>query len=330
MHGVQRQWQQRNALTLLLLPLSVLFGALTWVRRRLYRAGLLSMTRLPVPVIIVGNLSVGGTGKTPLVAWLCEWLRSHGWHPGIISRGYGGDGTLREVTPESLARQVGDEPVLLARRCRVPVVVSPRRALAGLTLLRAHPECDIVVSDDGLQHYALARDLEIALLDGARGLGNGLLLPAGPLREAPRRLTSVDAVVVHGNGAQPFLPGAITMRLRGALCLQVCNPAQSRPASHWRGRSVHALAGIGDPERFFRHLESMGLTPRRHAFPDHHPFAPADLDFAGHDDVLMTEKDAVKCAAFARPNWWYLPVEADVDPALGELLQARLRKRHGP
>lgn len=331
MRGIERQWHRRNFLTCLLYPFAVLFGVVIRLRRALYATGILRTRRLAVPVVVIGNISVGGTGKTPLIIWLCRWLRDQGMRPGIIARGYGGDGTLRTVTPNSTAGEVGDEPLLLARRCQVPVVVAPRRVEAGAALLRDHPDCDVILSDDGLQHLALARDVEVAVIDGKRGFGNGLLLPAGPLREPTTRLASVDAVVVNGGNAHAGLP-AFDMALAGERFLSLAGNADRKDAAsprQWRGVTAHAIAGIGDPERFFRHLESLGLRIERHPFPDHHRFTPADLAFAGDDIVLMTEKDAVKCAAFAQPNWWYLPVDAVADAALGTLILAKIRHRHG-
>ncbi|MGH8618255.1 MAG: tetraacyldisaccharide 4'-kinase [Burkholderiales bacterium] len=306
----------------MLLPLSGLFALLIALRRALFRAGLFRAHRLPVPVIVVGNLTVGGSGKTPLVLWLAARLLAQGHRPGIISRGYGGTAAgPRAVAPGDDPAIVGDEPALLAARAGVPVWIGADRAAAAAALLAAHPACDILVSDDGLQHYALARDFEIAVVDGARGFGNGWLLPAGPLREPLSRLTGVDAVVVNGTGTPDGVPaGALHLRLEGGTLRNLREPARSAPAAGFAGRPVHAMAGIGDPERFFRHLEALGLTIVRHPFPDHHAYTAADLEVPATDLIVMTEKDAVKCAAFATERCWALPVEARVDEALAARL----------
>jgi len=322
---IERQWSKRNLLTLALAPLSAAFLVAVKVRQKLYRSGVLSSTKLAVPVIVVGNISVGGTGKTPLVLWITELLLGKGYHPGIVSRGYGGSGTVQAVTNHSTASEVGDEPALLARRSHVPIFVGPDRVDAARALLTANPRCNVIISDDGLQHYALQRDVEIAVVDARSGFGNGLLLPAGPLREPVSRLRSVDAVVWNGSAETENSANAYFMSLGGDRLANVATSAQSLPVSEFRGKIVHALAAIGNPQRFFDHLRRHGLDLNEHAFPDHYAFRPEDIAFAGDDVVLMTEKDAVKCVAFAKPNWWYLPVSAQVDSALGELILAKLR-----
>jgi tetraacyldisaccharide 4'-kinase len=322
MRGIEHLWTRRSAVPALLLPLSVLFGLIVALRRALFRAGIFRTHRLPVPVIVVGNLTVGGSGKTPLVLWLTAQLRAQGRHPGIVSRGYGGTagGSAsgpRAVMPGDDPALVGDEPALLAARAGVPVWIGADRPAAAAALLAAHPDCDCIVSDDGLQHTALARDVEIAVVDGARGFGNGWLLPAGPLREPLSRLAGVDAVVVNGPGTPDGLPAdAFRMQLEGGLLRNLRDPSHSVPASALAGQRVHALAGIGDPERFFRHLEALGLTLLRHPFPDHYAYTAADLDISDTEAIVMTEKDAVKCAAYATERCWVLPVEARVDEAL--------------
>jgi tetraacyldisaccharide 4'-kinase len=323
-------WYRIRPAHLVLFPLSLLFGAAVAMRRWLYRVGGLRCARMRIPVIVVGNITVGGTGKTPSVLWLVDCLQEHGYRPGIVTRGYGGSEDLQEVRPDSDPTRAGDESVLLARRAGVPVFACRDRVQAALALLSAHPGRDVLVSDDGLQHYGLARDIEIAVVDGQRCFGNGWLLPAGPLREPVRRLASVDAVVVHGEeelpavGAPQFLA-----KLTGDSFQNLLNPDFRVAAPDLRDRALHAIAGIGNPQRFFAQLQRMGLTFRAHPFPDHFRFSADDLAFAGDDVVLMTEKDAVKCSAFARERWWYLPVEAEVDPALGNLILAKLRSLHG-
>ncbi|MSQ60651.1 MAG: tetraacyldisaccharide 4'-kinase [Betaproteobacteria bacterium] len=325
---IERQWARRTPLTLALAPLSIVFCIAVAARRSLYRVGVLKQARLAVPVIVAGNICVGGTGKTPVVLWLAEFLARNGFRPGIITRGYGGDGTLRAVTPDSLPSQVGDEPLLLARRAPAPVFCGPSRVHTAQALLATHPQCDVLISDDGLQHYALARDIEIAVVDGARGFGNGLPLPAGPLREPISRLNSVDAIVCNGPTSTLQFPH-YKMVLAGEQCVNLLNPWQNCPVSQFKDAAVRAVAATGNPSRFFAQLREHGLTITEHPYPDHHPFRPQDLAFAGEDMVLMTEKDAVKCAAFAKRNWWYLPVTAQIEAALGELILAKVRALNG-
>lgn len=323
-HIVDRFWYHIRPAHLLLYPLSLLFRAAVALRRLLFRIGALSAQRLPVPVIVVGNISVGGTGKTPLVLWLTELLIDAGRHPGIVTRGYRGSEQTQEVTPISEPAQAGDEAILLARRSRAPVFASRDRVAAARALLAAHPTCDVLISDDGLQHYRLARDIEIAVVDGERGLGNGFMLPAGPLREPRSRLGRVDAVV-YNEGQVVGLPSGFDMRLRGSVFINLLNPSVLRTPGQFQGQRLHALAGIGNPQRFFRALVALGMSFQAHPFPDHYVYGQPDLEFADADAVLMTEKDAVKCVAFAQDNWWYLPVEAQVAHALGELILTKLR-----
>ncbi len=302
MEGV---WARRGAPTWALWPFSALFCAAVALRRRAYGHGLFRRQRLPRPVIVVGNLSVGGTGKTPLVAWLAQHARARGLRPGILARGYGGRSRHwpRRVSPGDRAREVGDEPLLLSRTTGVPVVVGPDRVAAGRLLGDA---CDLLISDDGLQHYALERDLEIAVVDGERRLGNGLCLPAGPLREPPRRLAEVDLVVANGRPAA----GEFTMYLRLGEAVSLTDPGDRRPLTSFIPRRPLAMAGIGHPQRFFTALAAAGLDCETHAFPDHHPFSAADLaPFSGRP-LLMTAKDAVKCEPFGGADMWYVPAQA--------------------
>jgi tetraacyldisaccharide 4'-kinase len=328
-HIADRFWYRIRPAHLILFPLSLLFGLVVAVRRALFAGGWLKSQRLPVPVIVVGNITVGGTGKTPLVLWLAELLAGAGYRPGIVTRGYGGSEDVQEVPDDADPARAGDEAVLLAQRSRCPVWAGRDRVAAGRALLRHHPDVNVIISDDGLQHYRLARDIEIVVIDGERRFGNGMLLPAGPLREPRRRLRSVDAVAVNG-GSLDGLPHAFGMRLTGEVLVNLKNRVLVRLPRDFAGVTLHAIAGIGNPQRFFGTLVDLGLQFAAHAFPDHYAFRPEDLELPGAEAVLMTEKDAVKCAAFAREHFWFLPVEARVDTALGDLILDRLKTRHGP
>lgn len=315
----RRHWYRLSAVSLALAPLALLFGLAVRARRAAFRAGLLRAARLPVPVVVVGNLTVGGAGKTPLVLWLERELRRRGFHPGIVARGYGA--TTRapaEVPKGGDPARYGDEPVLLAERAGSPVWIGADRVAAARALLAAHPRCDVLILDDGLQHYALARDVEIAVED-ERGHGNGMLLPAGPLREPASR--PVDATVV--NGAPPR-PGAFAMRLVPAGLYALGEPGRPVAVAELAGKRVHAVAGIGNPARFFATLAAMGIAAEPHAFPDHHPYTAADLAFPGAEAIVMTEKDAVKCVRLGVAGLYALRVEAEVDPRLAELVVKRL------
>ncbi|MBU1215277.1 MAG: tetraacyldisaccharide 4'-kinase [Gammaproteobacteria bacterium] len=324
MEHLQQHWYRLSPLHLLLYPISLIFRLLVALRRALFRSGLLASVKLPVPVIVVGNVTVGGTGKTPLTLWLARQLIEAGWHPAIISRGYRseGDATAREVHKDDSADTVGDEPLLMARRALCPVWIGRDRPAVAQALLQSHPECDILISDDGLQHYRLQRDVEIAVIDGVRRFGNGLLLPAGPLREPLSRLRDVDAVVV--NGGLPDSTAGIPMSLQGTQFHNLLDPTLIRSAADFDGLKVHAFAGIGHPERFFRHLQQLGLQPDTHALPDHHRYTGDEISPADADAILMTEKDAVKCAAFATSKHWVLQVDAQVAPPLFNLITEKL------
>ncbi len=318
MRRLDHYWYSNNPLSVLLVPLSWLFCLVAVLRRIAYRTGLRKITRLPVPVIVVGNISVGGTGKTPLVAWLVEYLKQAGYAPAIVSRGYGGNAPRwpQQVNAGSDPALVGDEAVLLARRSGCPMAVAPNRVAAARKVLES-AACDIIISDDGLQHYALGRDIEIAVIDGARRFGNGYCLPAGPLREPQGRLNSVDLVVVNNGQAGQ---GQFSMRLRSGLIRNLCDESMMRQSAEFQGQVIHAVAGIGHPARFFDHLKSLGMTIIEHAFPDHHPFVAQDIQFGDNAPVIMTEKDAVKCRGFAGAQHWYLPVDAELDEDFGKQL----------
>lgn len=340
---LQRDWFRPGLtpLTLLLLPLSWLFGALSVLRRLAFRMGFRKSSRVDVPVIVVGNILVGGTGKTPLVVWLVEALAGVGRRPGVILRGYrGADGSqgTTPVGPWSTAAEVGDEALLIARRTGVPVFAGRDRVAAARALRAAHPDIDVIVSDDGLQHYALARDFELAVFD-RRLVGNGRLLPAGPLRERPARIGELDAVIAHADAradvdrllaAVPNRPPVLSMTLAGSELLSLREPAQRRPLAEFCGRRCYALAGIGSPERFFDTLRLAGLNDlETRGFPDHHRYEARDLDFARAGVLLMTEKDAVKCAPLDHPDAWYLPVTAVIEQDGRPLLAAIMEKIDG-
>jgi tetraacyldisaccharide 4'-kinase len=296
------------------------FRVAVFLRRALYWLRILKSTRAGVPVIAIGNLTVGGSGKTPLAIHVAELLKSKRWSPAIVSRGYGG--TVRAPCGVTLAAdpaEVGDEPVLMARRSGCPVWVGPERAAVVAALRQAHPDCDVVILDDGLQHYALRRDIEVAVVD-ARAFGNGFMLPAGPLREPKTRLWSVDAVIAHGTDKVK----GYAMRLEGEDVHRATDARERRALRSFAGQRVHAVAGIGDPKRFFLYLAQRGVQVVPHPFADHHPFRAADLEFGDDAPVLMTEKDAVKCKRYARPQHWILPVRAAPDPAFDAWLQRRL------
>ncbi len=274
-------------------------------------------------MIVVGNITVGGTGKTPLVIGMVQFLRANGWNPGIVSRGYGGTASNqpRWVDKNSNPDEVGDEPVLMAIRTECPIVVGTNRVLAANMILD-RSDCNLIVSDDGLQHYALHRDIEIAVVDGQRRFGNGFCLPVGPLREPLSRLKSVDLVVCNGRKRA----GEYSMLLWGDAAINLRDPNRKILLNQFRSMDCHALAGIGNPQRFFEHLRTAGLRCNEHRFPDHYEFGTADLQFADSLPVLMTEKDAVKCRPFAQDNYWYVPVDAELDDQFIEKLINLLRR----
>ncbi len=327
---LNRIWYEGRPPPWWLRSLSGLYAAVACVRRDLYRSGLRRSTRLEIPVIVVGNLSVGGTGKTPLVLWLVQRLQVLGLRPGVVTRGFGGRASIpRLLEPLADPAEAGDEPVLLMRRSGVPVAVGRDRPAAAALLVRAG--CNLIISDDGLQHYALERNCEIVVVDGARRFGNGRLLPAGPLREAPQRLRGVDALVVNGGD-----PAAVTgdglrertfaMGLEADSAIALVGGA-IRPLAAFRGAPVHAVAGIGNPRRFFATLRAAGLELIEHPLADHARIGPGDIRYPDRNPVLMTEKDAVKCAQLADDRHWYVPIDARFEPrAQDALLEIVLRR----
>lgn len=326
MLNLQRRWYQstHDVVTFCLLPLSYLFRVIVYFRRKLYCIKFKKSVRFSVPIIVVGNITIGGTGKTPFVVWLAHFLKQQGYKPGIVSRGVGGKQQRlpRWVEEDSDPQAVGDEAVLLVNKSRCPVVIGVDRVAAVRELL-SKADCNIVISDDGLQHYRLERDIEIALLDGARGLGNKSLLPAGPLREAPSRLQSVDFVVQQGFSNES-LDATFMMTLQGDKLISLRNQQQTVSLTHFQQTTVHAVAAIGNPTRFFTALRAQGLQVVEHVFPDHYLYVAGDFKFSDNLPIVMTEKDAVKCREFADERFWYLPVEMVIDGEFGKSLLDKL------
>ncbi len=331
-----RAWQGRGLLACALFPLSLLFGAIAATRAAMYRTGWLASTRLPVPVIVVGNIFIGGTGKTPLTIWLVQALRDAGMKPGVISRGHGSAGQApRAVLASSLATDVGDEPLLIAQGTACPVVVGRDRVAAAQALLSAHPEVDVLVSDDGLQHYRLQRDVEIMLFDG-RGTGNGWLLPAGPLRErAARRrdVTVVNAPILNSDLIQQVGGAPVQMTLAGQFAEHLIdrNIRLALNDLPTVSKRITAAAGIGNPERFFAMLRAAGLQIDTLPLPDHFDFASDPFERVDADIILITEKDAVKCAQLENlnnnPRLWVVPVTAQLDTGLAADIVEKIRGR---
>lgn len=319
---LEQAWYGEGDLPWWTQPLAWLYGAATGLRRALYRRGWRRSVHLPVPVVVIGNLTAGGTGKTPLALAIAGALRERGYNPGVVSRGYGGTQRaplLLGETPNPA--QVGDEPCLI-RAQGIPVAVGRDRPAAAGLLIGAG--CDVVIADDGLQHYRLGRDVEICVIDGQRDFGNGRLLPAGPLREPLLRLATTDLRVCNGGERM----GAYTMQLRGDEACSLVDDTRQR-LTVFTGQRVHAVAAIGHPARFFDSLRAYGILPIEHAFPDHHAFVPADLRFAEELPVLMTDKDAIKCRRFAQPGWWRVPVQAELPAEFFEALARRLDAARG-
>lgn len=304
---------------ILLSPFSLLFWMLSALRRKLFTFGILSSEKLPVPIIVVGNISVGGNGKTPVVIKLAQWLRQQGYHPGVLSRGYGGKSKQYPLSVDtgSLASVVGDEPVLMRQHLACPMVVDPVRS-RGAKMLHQQFKCDVIICDDGLQHYALERDIEIVVMDGKRRSGNGFLLPMGPLREGKWRLKSADFVIVNGGMVNS---GEHLMSLEPGKLVNVKYPNKSKSLSEFK-KPLIAIAGIGNPQRFFNLLNSKQVKLKKClSFADHYQFNEGDLP---KETLLMTEKDAVKCREFAHEDWWYLPVSAKLSEQFSQQLLKKL------
>lgn len=326
---VQALWYKKRNLSRIFLwpfiPLSILYATIITLRRLCYRAGLFQQRRFPVPVIVVGNLTVGGTGKTPLVIHICTLLKERGLNPGIISRGYKGKiKTPSLVTESSDPKLVGDEAILMARKLNCPIVVGANRPDALGYLLKTSP-VNVVISDDGLQHYALYRDIEILVIDGLRRFGNGYCLPIGPLREPIDRLNSVDLVITNGG-----IPNnnEYDMDVKPSKVYNAISKTQTKMLAYFKDKVVHAVAGIGHPERFFRLLEAHHIRVIPHPYPDHYAFKANDIEFFDEYPVLMTEKDAVKCSSFASSKHWVLPIKAMVSPLFDARLLNLLQERY--
>ena len=323
---IHRVWYQDAVTGLILLPLSGLYRLILALRSLLYRCGVLRTHRCGVPVIVVGNITAGGTGKTPTVLWLLEALRAKGFNPGVVSRGYGGSksGASMRVDQDSDASVVGDEPVLLARRGLCPVVVDSDRVRAVSMLV--DDGVDVIIADDGLQHRRLDRDYEVCVIDGVRGLGNGRLLPSGPLRELPHRLQTVDLVLINGGSDDT---GVVGFQLRAVEATRL-NGSLTRSLQAFRDTTVHAIAGIGNPKRFFDLLREYGIQVIEHPLPDHAAISRSDLQFDDDFDVFMTEKDAVKLGRKLPDKYWYVPVTLEMDAVIAapiiEQIESRLRE----
>jgi tetraacyldisaccharide 4'-kinase len=333
---LNRVWYEHSAWGWLIVPFSWLFACGIFARRTLYRVGILQGRAAGRPVIVVGNITAGGTGKTPVTIWLAENLKSRGLKPGIVSRGYGGrvGPVPLQVTDNSDPAIVGDEPLLMARRIVCPVAVHPDRVAAASLL--ADLGCDVIVADDGLQHYRLRRDFEIAVIDGRRGFGNRRLLPAGPLREPVARLHTVNRIMLQGSGeaAVEVRAGDFPDVTQFELAARSVHNLGGRPPvmlEAFRGKSVHAVAAIGNPRRFFDLLQEHGIDVVPHVLTDHAALTPADLHFEDRLAVLMTEKDAVKCGGFVLRNCWYVTVDlvlaADADPSWVDSLVEQVKLR---
>lgn len=321
MKSLAHYWYRQNFLTWLLLPLSWLFCAVVVTRRTLYRLKFLQSFSAGTPVVVIGNIVVGGSGKTPLLISVCDYIKEKGFRPGVVSRGYGGKvNGLRQVQDSDTAELVGDEPLMIYQRTNVPVVVGSDRVAAVNYLLENNP-CDIVLSDDGLQHYRMQRNVEIAVVDARRKFGNGYCLPAGPLREPVSRLYDVDMVVYNATDSVTADHCSYQLKI---VDLYPLGTGDSKPLTAFTDKKVHAVAGIGDPERFFTQLRDNGINAVEHAFPDHHRYRQDDFSGWSEDCIIMTEKDAVKCRLLLLPDAWAVRVIADVTKALESQLDSKI------
>ncbi|MDC0598568.1 tetraacyldisaccharide 4'-kinase [Gammaproteobacteria bacterium] len=320
-------WYKKSVWLVLLKPLSFIFRIVSEYRRRQFSKGRKKQYQADIPVIVVGNISVGGTGKTPLVIYLVEQLKKAGYSPGVVSRGYRSKAKSYpfKVLPDSSPLESGDEALLIAQNTQCPVIIDADR-VAAVKILEQDYDCDVILSDDGLQHYRMARDIEIAVVDGTRGFGNGLLFPAGPLREKPSRLTEVDYVICNSKSNAEVPVNSVPMEL---ISQSLCHikSGEHFPVDEKAGnrQKVHAVAGIGNPERFFTSLCECGFDIITHVFKDHHQYSKADISFDDELDVVMTEKDALKCKGFAGEKDWYLKVEAVLRASFMQNLLTQLK-----
>jgi tetraacyldisaccharide 4'-kinase len=312
----------KSLVSLLLLPLSAVFLLISFIRKTLYQFNFLKSFKLKIPVIVVGNITSGGTGKTPLIIYLANELKKNGYRPGIISRGYGSktEGVM-EVSQKSDVAEAGDEPMLIQKHTHLPVFVSKDRVLAAKALVKKYAKTDVILSDDGIQHYRLRRDLEVLVIDGTRKFGNGYLLPAGPLREFRSKLKTVDAIVCNH---KKVIDGSYLMKYTGHLLINL----KTNKKIHLNNlslKNIHAIAGIGNPDRFFDYLKTYNILFSSSVFQDHYKFSKKDFRDMNDKNIIMTEKDAVKCQQFSRNNFWYLPVIAEVDSKFTDVILKKLR-----
>jgi tetraacyldisaccharide 4'-kinase len=319
---LSRLHYSKNLFLLLLLPLSAIFFLILITRKYLYQFNFLKSFKLKVPVVIVGNITLGGTGKTPLIIHLAKELKKNGYHPGIVSRGYGGrvTGTI-EVNQKSNIDKVGDEPILIQKHTHMPVFVSKDRVMAAKALLNKYKRIDVILSDDGIKHCRLKRDLEVLVIDGTRKFGNGYLLPAGPLRELKHKLNNVDVIVCNH---KKVIDGSYLMKYKSEFLVNL-RTKQKIPLKKFRLSNIHAIAGIGNPDRFFNNLKSFGLVFNNSAYQDHYRFSKKDFKTLSGKNIIMTEKDAVKCEKFAQNNFWYLPVDVDIDSKFTNVILEKLK-----
>jgi tetraacyldisaccharide 4'-kinase len=302
--------------------LSAVFLLISFVRKALYRFNFLKSFKLKVPVIVVGNITSGGTGKTPLIIYLANELKKNGYHPGIISRGYGSKSAgVIEVSQKSDVAEAGDEPMLIKKHTHLPVFVSKDRVSAAMALVKKHKKIDVILSDDGIQHYRLKRDLEVLVIDGARKFGNGFLLPAGPLREFSSKLKTVDAIVCNH---KKVIDGSYLMKYKGHFLINL-KTNKKMHLNNLRLKNIHAIAGIGNPDSFFDYLKTFSIVFNSSTFQDHYGFSKKDFRSMNDKNIIMTEKDAVKCQNFSRNNFWYLPVAAEVDSKFIDVILKKLR-----
>jgi tetraacyldisaccharide 4'-kinase len=329
---INRQYYKKSTWILLLLPLSFIYFLLISIRIWAYKTGILKSTKINVPVVVVGNITIGGTGKTPAVLWLLKKLVKFGMKPGLISRGYNSNASSpQEVFIDSLVSDVGDEALMIKSRFQknnVPVFVGKRRAKVAKSLLNYYPDVNILISDDGLQHYELERDFEIVVVDGDRGYGNNFLMPAGPLREPVSRIDKVDAVVINGLPTKQLHEKNIIsyqMKSRGDLLVNCLHENRISDPNALE-KDIIAVTGIGNPQRFKDHLSGLNIHLNKMIiFDDHHSFTKADFNDYDNVDVIMTEKDAVKCKDFAKENFWYLPIFSSVEEKLFKKILEKLR-----